>query len=134
MKNQCTNCGGQEPDSKALSFKKYQDQIRGKFDLIALDNYWNNHQREKLILKTDKEFYNNNFSKYALYLKYLLSPEWKQLGLTIFKRDNGKCVHCGNLADDVHHKTYDNLYKEKLEDLESVCRKCHIEIHTAVLN
>ncbi len=32
---------------------------------------------------------------------------------------------CENQAEHVHHKNYDNVGKERLEDLLAVCKKCH---------
>ena len=32
-------------------------------------------------------------------------------------------------AQEVHHKSYDSLYNEPLEDLISVCKDCHLKIH-----
>lgn len=32
-----------------------------------------------------------------------------------------------NEAKDVHHKHYDNIGKEQLEDLQALCKKCHAE-------
>lgn len=29
----------------------------------------------------------------------------------------------------VHHKTYERLGQEKIEDLQLLCRKCHDELH-----
>lgn len=32
-------------------------------------------------------------------------------------------------AQDVHHKTYDNVGREPLSDLVSLCRECHEKKH-----
>lgn len=34
---------------------------------------------------------------------------------------------CENEAKQVHHKHYDNIGKEQLEDLQALCKKCHAE-------
>jgi 5-methylcytosine-specific restriction endonuclease McrA len=40
------------------------------------------------------------------------------------------CRRCGkNAGTDVHHRTYDRFGKEKLRDLELVCKTCHGKIH-----
>ena len=36
---------------------------------------------------------------------------------------------CENKANDVHHKHYDNIGREQLEDLLALCKKCHAEQH-----
>lgn len=126
---QCWNCGG-KINKKALSAKKYGDQIRGEFSETRYDEYFENLFREKEIIIEDKEYYYNNYSRYAKYLKYLRSPEWKAKRKLALERDNHKCQKCKiKTAEQVHHLTYDNLENEKLEDLMSVCRECHEKIH-----
>lgn len=45
--------------------------------------------------------------------------------------DDYKCVRCGGLAVDVHHKialtelNVNDLEISSIENLESICRKCH---------
>ena len=34
---------------------------------------------------------------------------------------------CENEAKDVHHKHYDNIGRERLEDLQALCKECHAE-------
>ena len=36
---------------------------------------------------------------------------------------------CTNEATDVHHLTYERLGKERLDDLQALCRKCHEQKH-----
>ncbi|ARV16876.1 hypothetical protein BTO07_09540 [Polaribacter sp. SA4-12] len=74
-----------------------------------------------------ESFYNSRKGKYN---EYLLSEKWKTKRNEVLKRDNSLCRVCKEKkAEDVHHLTYENLFNEKLEDLISVCRKCHLEIH-----
>lgn len=63
------------------------------------------------------------------YLNYLQSQEWQEVRERVFKQRGRKCERCnedlrGKKAD-VHHKHYRNLFNEKLEDLEVLCRPCH---------
>lgn len=62
---------------------------------------------------------------------YLKSDEWKRKRYVVFKRDNWRCVHCGEPATQVHHKRYAkyNIGKEPIEWLDSVCKSCHDELH-----
>lgn len=62
------------------------------------------------------------------YRSYLLSSAWREKRMVVLARDRGRCV-CGAVASDVHHKTYDRIFNEQLEDLLAVCRPCHDEIH-----
>ena len=34
---------------------------------------------------------------------------------------------CENEAKDVHHKSYGNIGRERLEDLQALCKECHAE-------
>ncbi len=63
------------------------------------------------------------------YPKYLASPAWKKKRGNVMSRDNSRCA-CGAKAEHVHHKTYDNVGKEPLYDLVSLCEKCHDRYHT----
>jgi 5-methylcytosine-specific restriction endonuclease McrA len=58
---------------------------------------------------------------------YLKSDAWKRKRYLVLKRDNWSCVYCGKRATQVHHKKYaiNNIGKEPIEWLESVCRSCH---------
>jgi hypothetical protein len=69
----------------------------------------------------DKQYY---------YHKYLQSPEWKEKSrLTLFSCGY-ICEVCGiDMATQAHHKTYDNIFNEKIEDLQGVCNTCHAKIH-----
>lgn len=59
------------------------------------------------------------------------SPFWKKQRKYRLLKDNYKCARCGGVAQDVHHKirlteeNVNNLETSSLENLESLCRKCH---------
>ena len=63
--------------------------------------------------------------------KYMKSPKWIKLRNEIVFRDNSTCQICGSseIKLNVHHITYDNLEHEKLEDLTTLCEKCHSSLH-----
>ncbi len=62
---------------------------------------------------------------------YLKSDDRKRKRYVVFKRDNWKCVYCGALATQVHHKRYakKNIGKEPITWLVSVCKTCHDKQH-----
>ena len=62
------------------------------------------------------------------YSAYLDSAAWKKTRRLALERDNYTCV-CGSPATQVHHRTYDRVGYEKLEDLISVCVPCHAKHH-----
>lgn len=69
------------------------------------------------------------------YNDYLRSPQWRQKRQQLFEQRGKCCERCGldmgelGISPDVHHKTYDNLFNEPLEDLEVLCRPCHKKHH-----
>ena len=69
---------------------------------------------------------------YQDYLDYLKTEQWKEKKWLRFFLDKGKCQECGITLEfkqsHCHHKSYDWLYEEPMEDLETLCRYCHIEI------
>jgi 5-methylcytosine-specific restriction endonuclease McrA len=62
---------------------------------------------------------------------YLKSEAWQRKRYVVLKRDNWKCVYCGNKATQVHHKKYakKNIGKEPIKWLVSVCHSCHAKLH-----
>ncbi len=63
------------------------------------------------------------------YKEYLQSKEWKQKALQCFERDKFKCRICGSAINiRAHHLTYKRLGYEELDDLITVCKKCHKNI------
>jgi len=73
--------------------------------------------------------YYTSSSWYDCYKEYLQTTNWTAIRKTTLLRDNDKCVICNKKAQQVHHLTYDNVGFEKQEDLISVCKPCHEEIH-----
>jgi len=67
------------------------------------------------------------------YKQYLKSPQWKKKRLEIIMRDNFTCRKCGigvtpSMAE-VHHLTYQRIFKELPSDLITLCRNCHMKEH-----
>ena len=69
------------------------------------------------------------FDQKSDYDIYLQSPAWKGKREQAMNRDDHRCASCNNSAEVVHHKTYDNIGKEPLDDLTSLCDRCHEEFH-----
>jgi len=65
------------------------------------------------------------------YREYLKSDAWRRKRYVVLKRDNWRCVYCGGRATQVHHKRYakNNIGKEPIEWLVSVCKSCHDAQH-----
>lgn len=53
------------------------------------------------------------------------SPQWKAVRRSRLLLDRGLCVFCKSPAVQVHHVNYDNVGRESLGDLRSLCELCH---------
>lgn len=70
----------------------------------------------------------------TIYADYMKSEEWKWTRAERIKKDGYKCSMCGSAKNlCVHHITYENLGDEPLDDLITLCAKCHKKIHDADL-
>lgn len=78
-----------------------------------------------------REYYQQlNHEWFRRYNEYLYSNEWRTIRGSILSRDLESCLNCGDTASlQVHHITYDNVGQELNEDLITLCKSCHIEIH-----
>lgn len=56
---------------------------------------------------------------------------WQKKRLEIFKRDNWKCVVCGEKTKilQIHHTTYSNNRRNKWVYPVTMCEKCHEQEH-----
>lgn len=81
---------------------------------------------------------------YKSYKQYLHSDEWESKRDAVIQRSRlrakegdsapfGVCERCSyspwRPCLQVHHKTYERIYNERLEDLILLCPKCHREVH-----
>lgn len=66
---------------------------------------------------------------FASYNDYLGSTHWAFIRARYVRKFGRSCEHCGAGGDHLHHKTYDRLGAEDLEDLIFLCAKCHREVH-----
>jgi 5-methylcytosine-specific restriction endonuclease McrA len=113
VRQQCDCCGL----LKTYNFKrKLFDFYNLPFMDIKKREQFNERRKEK----KPKDYYQN---------VYLKSYEWSNKRNEVLKRDNNKCVCCSGNATQVHHITYNDVYREKLEQLISVCKECHAKIH-----
>jgi len=64
------------------------------------------------------------------YEKYLETSHWKHKRKMALERARYRCQVCNsNMYLNVHHRTYENLGNEQLEDLTVLCRDCHSLYH-----
>lgn len=65
----------------------------------------------------------------AIYRNYLRGKKWKKKRKAVMRRAGYTCRCCGGRATEVHHRTYKRIFREKVSDLEAVCRQCHKHKH-----
>lgn len=81
--------------------------------------------------------------KGAFYREYRRSRHWRLLRRRVLERDGHCCTICKRQHGDtdprlpegrttkleVHHLTYERIWREPLEDLVSLCQRCHATEH-----
>ena len=61
------------------------------------------------------------------YEKYIKSARWRNISEAMKKHANYTCARCKVRTPvlEVHHRKYDRLGKERMSDLEVLCKPCH---------
>ena len=72
---------------------------------------------------------NKTGESWNTYREYIQSEEWsrkREYVLLVYK----SCACCGSaIRLQVHHKTYDNIGNEKMDDMIVLCNDCHKMLH-----
>lgn len=67
------------------------------------------------------------------YNSYLQTNHWKQKRIEVYEHYNHECVRCHDVIPlskaNIHHRKYNNIGKESLNDLILYCNRCHTIIH-----
>ena len=62
--------------------------------------------------------------------RVLESSRWRALRERCLRRSGGRCELCGqDRYLEVHHLTYERAGRERLGDLQVLCRRCHERAH-----
>jgi len=124
----------------SIQFKSFTDKKEKEFDLIDAYNLYKEEMKEeqakkkqqkieqklkqqnKKILKKQRQISRQQKKQREKYLKKIRQK--------VMARDNYQCVKCGSKLNlNMHHKTYKNEPKEKIEDLVMLCEECHYDLH-----
>lgn len=66
----------------------------------------------------------------SAYREYIKSKAWKAKSAECISRFKGRCAVCyGTVQLQAHHRTYDRLGCEEVEDLTCLCGDCHTRFH-----
>lgn len=64
------------------------------------------------------------------YKTYLQSDHWQTIRKIVLERDHYHCMLCGSKENlNVHHNCYQRVGCERLDDLITLCEKCHNNFH-----
>lgn len=66
---------------------------------------------------------------YEDYPDYINSPHWREVRARFRNSDRPQTCICGADGVLLHHKTYQRLGAEHLDDLVALCAKCHDMVH-----
>ena len=130
LRKQCFDCGH-------INGRNYKRSFVNNFNLLAdadiiLRNKRYERQAKKYNIKNIfNDYAQDYFCKQKKYYNevYLNSDEWKHKRRLIMDFYNYKCQKCDKCATDLHHLTYNNIFKEKFDDLIPLCRACHKKEH-----
>jgi hypothetical protein len=122
MNKQCFCCGEHDSFAYKISLVKDIEMLHWfSNELKSLYHERKQLNKHRLIIERDKkieEIKNHYHSEY-----------WKNIRKEIIELNCGYCEICGESGNDVHHTHYDNFGKEKIEDLQLLCRSCHEFAH-----
>lgn len=111
--------------------QEYNEEYDEEYKIKDSDD---NHLEQKDYKNVNRQLKRDIYN-YQFYLDYLKSDDWKMKKIQRFLIDNSQCQECNKLLSlkesHCHHKTYDNLFDEPMEDLETLCRYCHMEVRHA---
>ena len=88
-----------------------------------------NKFRQEQKFWSDQKKKHNSIKEKISYKKYVQSKEWQSLRV-IKLTSNPSCQACWSVTNlHVHHWSYINLWSEKLDELFTLCKRCHDEFH-----
>lgn len=74
-----------------------------------------------------------NGSHPGWYTDYLKSAHWKSFKARYQQSDRPQeCIRCGNPRYELHHRSYDHVGAEQLDDVVALCRAHHSRAHKNV--
>ena len=85
---------------------------------------WNSPKPPRIIKQRKNETRN------AFHKRYLKTRRWKYVRI-VYMHAVGESCPCGTEWDNLHHRSYERLGQERLEDLIGLCRLHHVNVHKA---
>lgn len=133
-RNFCRRCGNVSPMVKMENpdeWKTLPLVTREIADSISHERFNKRQAFYKYLQQKRFEHFDQEKAKrkvdYDLYLK---TQKWRDKAKRVLNRDKYICQGCLiNEASEVHHLTYERIYREPLYDLVSLCHNCHRSVH-----
>ena len=89
--------------------------------LFEIDRQWSLYRPRLIIPEYDRR---------QRYRRYLSSPQWAAIRKRVCDKYRNACQECFRVGKiEVHHKTYERIGEERIEDLIALCPKCHKALH-----
>ena len=90
------------------------------------------HELNQLI-RTQKTGHESKSDWWERYSRYIHSPRWKSLKDAVMRERGVSCERCnasGSITKvHLHHLTYERLGRERMEDVQLLCERCHGAMH-----
>lgn len=121
---QCFACGKWRAVKRdSVDFR--EQALAGEFR-ESLRDEWNKRRSERHAEIVAQQRESQSLEWWASYQEYLKSDTWKSKRERVLERDAHTCqACCSRKATQVHHLTYQHVFKEPLFELVSVCEVCH---------
>jgi DNA-directed RNA polymerase subunit RPC12/RpoP len=131
----CVICGQKTTNTKAGEFVcGYEDD-----NSLACSTVWNDRiaRQFKQVpeydihpFSDDAHNYLTSRDEYNDYDSYIASHEWEAKARDAKRKAGNRCQECGSRRKiQAHHKHYKTLYKERSNDIEVLCDRCHARRH-----
>lgn len=90
--------------------------------LFEIHHQWSRYRPTLIIAEEDRR---------QRYKRYLHSEQWALIRKRVCDKYGNLCQECSQLGGlEVHHKTYERIGEERLEDLIPLCPRCHRSLHS----
>jgi 5-methylcytosine-specific restriction endonuclease McrA len=110
-----------EPNRKRIDEAMRQASHQYFATLWEIDRQWSQHRPRLIISQHDKRY---------RYDQYLGSQQWDLIRRQVRTKYKDTCQECFKAGKvEIHHKTYERIGAEEIDDLVALCRSCHKALH-----
>jgi 5-methylcytosine-specific restriction endonuclease McrA len=111
-----------EPNRKKIDEAMTKASSQFFATLWEIDRQWSQYKPRLIISQHDRRY---------RYDQYLRSQQWDLIRKQVRTKYKNTCQECFKAGKvEVHHKTYERIGAEHLDDLVALCRTCHKALHS----